>query len=121
MAERDIIFRGKRIDNLQWTKGCLIYTLEKDRYYIIDRELGVTFDIIPHTRGQFTSFLDKNNEELYEDDVVIIPSGYGGDTKYEASIGVIKYENGFYVDSVNMSDFEWCDLVKIKTIHDDRY
>lgn len=121
MAERDILYRGKRIDNFQWVKGCLIYTLEKDRYFIIDRSNGVSSEIIPHTRGQFTTFFDKTNDELFEDDVVMIPSGYSGDYRYEASTGVIKYDNGFYVDSDNLSDFEWNSLVKIKTIHDDKY
>lgn len=111
---RKILFRAKRKDNSEWIKGCLTWTLEKDRYFIREQVNGIDYDVIPETIGQFTGFYDKVGEELYEGDVVLIPAGWGGDYRYETSTGVIEYDNGFYVNSDDMSDFSWNQLVKIK-------
>jgi len=121
MAERDIFFRGKRIDNFEWIKGCLTWTLEKDRYFIREQKHGIDYEIIPETRGGFTGFYDKTGEEIFEDDIVMIPSGYSGDSFYQASTGIVTYDNGFYLDSDNWSDYNWNELVKIKTLYDDKH
>ena len=59
---REILFRGKRIDNGEWVEG--YYTVIKGTHYISqDPQTGVYLDIevIPSTVGQFNEY-DNNFE-----------------------------------------------------------
>lgn len=61
---RDIIFRGKRIDNGEWIEGSLV--VAADRYFIyklVVNEL-VDFEVDPETVGQYTGLEDKPHKDL---------------------------------------------------------
>ena len=81
---REILFRGKRLDNGEWVEGYLLktqgstYITEPDWW---DDDLfispkNITHAVNPSTVGQFTGLLDKNGKRIFEGDVVEYNDGY---------------------------------------------
>ena len=66
---------------------------------------------------QYIEENDKNNTEIYDGDIVLIPSGYSGDNHYEEAIGVIVYGADFAL-SKNMSDYNYDEVTVIGNIYE---
>ena len=95
---KSILFRGKRVDNDEWTEGYFFKSW--DKVFLL---WGMTGDcpnmeeVIPETVGQFTGLCDKNGKKIFEGDIVESPHG---------TRGVVEWQNAECAFLVNIGD-DW--------------
>jgi uncharacterized phage protein (TIGR01671 family) len=91
---REIEFRGKRLDNDEWMYGDLIHDNQGGCYVYPLDSLGLFVEskVDDNTVGQFTSLTDKNGVKIFEGHIVRI---YDSDYE-EYSDEQVKFAHGVF-------------------------
>ena len=103
---REIIFRGKRLDNGEWVEGYFVNLwlmhYQKHQPIITDNN-AVSYNVDPSTVGQYTGLTDKNGKKIFEGDIVAIERGWNETVKYRVFFD--PQICGFIGDSINYIGF----------------
>lgn len=92
---REILFRGKRVDNGEWVYGhyhsydisCAGKTKICCTYHVIRAD-----NVYPETVGQYTGLTDKKGEKIFEGDIVQGLFYHG-----QQVLGVVTFKDGAFV------------------------
>lgn len=132
--QREILFRGKRVNNGEWVEGMVAYFFDSPKnamimpkcYFgtkdfgeedddgnpIIEDEiaLGGFVNVHPESVGQFTGLLDKNGKRIFEGDILNLTydgHSFNCEVKYSDGGFLVFENNGFNSGDADMTLIGW--------------
>lgn len=110
---REILFRGKRVDNGEWVEGGILQTENWASIFVCKDYQGSLneapysdveeIDVIPETVGQFTGLLDKNGMKIFEGDIV--------SNDLERPYNIIVFRDGCFMFNCNDGGQDYYDIM----------
>lgn len=99
---REILFRGKSLDNGKWESGYPLENQGRTFIYQATNDNGrisvAAVEVDPATVGQYTGQKDKNGKKVYEADILTVTF---------RNMGVVEWrDGGFVVNFGDMNVFE---------------
>lgn len=104
---RDILFRGKSVNDGNWVQGSLVVTTIEPaddapikHYHIEDMTIGafpnefqsgLSETVDPETVGQFTGKTDKNRKRVFEGDILQLFTVWEGGTVEKSGRGIVQW------------------------------
>ena len=106
---REILFRGKRIDNGEWVEGWYQPPIERDDYifgttiaYICEGYLD-DVEVDPSTVSQYTGLTDKNGKRIFEGDIV--------STDITRPYLIVEFRDGCFMFNCNDGGKDYYDIM----------
>ena len=105
---REILFRGKRVDNGEWIQGDLVQFLPHGIVRIVTQEPPYKdAEVDSDTVGQFTGLTDRNGKKIFEGDIIHLEYSqvFFGGVYYGEYTAEVSYKEGCFVtDGINNGD-----------------
>lgn len=104
---REILFRGKRLDNDKWIQGMLCRYHEGVSAKIGPNDFGpheegMAYCVSPFTVGQYTGLKDKNGKRIFEGDIL--------STDLSRPYNIVEFRNGAFMLQCEDNGYSYRDI-----------
>jgi len=102
---REILFRGKRLDNGEWRQGFLFKIWGK-AFILWGTTNGIPnmTEVDPETVGQYTGIHDRNGKPIFEGDLI--------KTDLERPYNIVVFRNGCFLLNCNDGGEDYVDTIE---------